>query len=269
MNPLPPLVKWSGSKKSQATEIVKLFPDKIGTYYEPFLGSGAILGTLSPKVAVCGDICTPLIGIFNTVKNNPDKISVGYKQRWDKLQKKGYTYYYEVRDSFNGSKSPEDLLFLSRTCVNGLIRFNKNGDFNNSLHHSRKGINPETLARVIKKWSLVIHDYDFSSKDYAELTKNAKPGDFIYLDPPYLNTKGRYFGGFDMERFYTYLRELNKRKIKYALSFDGIRGDKTYVAELPKDLYRRHVYLHSGNSTFNKVQNGKVEKVFESLYLNY
>jgi len=269
MKKILPLIKWAGSKRSQATDIISNFPTKYNIYYEPFLGSGSILGTLSPKKAVSGDICEALIDIWVETQKNPDKVISEYTKRWHALQDIGYQHYYEIRDHFNETKSPHDLLFLSRTCVNGLIRFNRSGGFNNSLHHSRKGIDPKRFEKIILEWSTIIKDYDFSSKDYRELTKDATSKDFIYLDPPYFNTKGRYFGGIDMDAFFRYLQELNDKGIKFALSFDGFRGEKSYLAEVPTNLYKHHILLHSGNSTFNKVQNNKVESVFESLYMNY
>jgi DNA adenine methylase len=150
-----------------------------------------------------------------------------------------------------------------------LIRYNKKGEFNNSLHHTRKGIQPERLERIIEQWTDTIKNHDFQNLSYEIATREAKKGDFVYLDPPYFNNGSRYFGGIDYEKFINYLKSLNKRNIRYALSYDGSRGDKSYVVNLPKELYKKHVMLHSGNSTFGKVQNGKVEKVYESLYLNY
>ncbi len=262
-------MKWSGSKKSQAEKIIDFFPESFDIYFEPFLGGGSILGALQPKKAVCGDVCTPLIDLWRLVQKDPKKVSAMYSKMWNKLNEVGYTHYLKVRSDFNKSKSPFDLLFLTRTCVNGLIRFNKKGEFNNSFHHSRKGMNPQTLERIILEWSEIIKNHKFLCRDYKELTKNAKKGDFIYLDPPYFHTKGRYFGTINFEEFTKYLGDLNKRGIKYALSFDGQRGEKMYTVQIPKKLYKRHVYLHSGNSTFRKVQDKKVEKVYESLYLNY
>lgn len=269
MKTLSPLIKWAGSKRSQAKQIIDNFPDSIDYYFEPFIGGGSILGALSPNKAIAGDLCNPLIDIWKEVKKNPKKFATEYEERWEKLQSIGHTYYYEVRDRFNKEHSPYDLLFLSRTCVNGLIRFNRSGEFNNSLHHTRKGIDPMTFEKILSEWSSIIQNYEFHAVDYRELTKKASCQDFIYLDPPYSNTKGRYFGGIDLEAFFGYLADLNKRNIKFALSFDGSRGDKNFVADVPKELYKRHLLLHSGNSTFNKVQNKGVEAVLESLYLNY
>lgn len=266
---LSPLIKWSGSKRTQAKEIVSCFPIKIENYFEPFLGSGSILGALTPQKAIGGDICLPLIELWKLIQTNPSLVAREYEKKWSQLQEKGHLYYYKIRDSFNKKQSPLDLLFLSRTCVNGLIRFNKEGKFNNSFHHSRKGINPATFLNVICLWSKIIKNYSFYSKDYATLTKNAKKGDFIYLDPPYFNTRGRYFGTFDFDRFINYLEDLNKRKIKFALSFDGTRGKQSFLVEIPKKIYKRHLLLHSGNASFNKVQNKKIESVYESFYLNF
>ncbi len=264
-----PLIKWSGSKRSQAQEIVSYFPKEIETYFEPFLGGGSILGTLSPSRAICGDINAPLIEIWNLTKTNPKFLSKEYEKRWLKLQQEGYLYFYKMREFFNKKQSPIDLLFITRTCVNGLIRFNKNGDFNNSFHHSRKGIQPSKFKEIIYTWSKIISNYKFLAKDYRELTECANKRDFIYLDPPYFNTRGRYFGGIDFERFFNYLEGLNKRGIKFALSFDGKRGNKSFIAKIPKNIYKRHLLLHSGNASFNKLQNNKIESVYESLYLNF
>jgi len=264
-----PLIKWSGSKRSQARKIVSYFPQKINTYFEPFLGGGSVLGTFSPPKAVCGDICAPLIEIWNIAKTNPEYLSKEYEKRWLNLQQEGYLYYYKIRKSFNKKQNPLDLLFISRTCVNGLIRFNRNGVFNNSFHHSRKGIQPSKFKKITYTWSKIIKNYKFLVKDYKELTERAGKRDFIYLDPPYFNTRGRYFGGIDFEKFLKFLEELNKRDIKFALSFDGKRGDKSFIINMPKCIYKRHLLLHSGNASFNKLQNNKIEPVYESLYLNF
>ncbi|MBU6214495.1 Dam family site-specific DNA-(adenine-N6)-methyltransferase [Patescibacteria group bacterium] len=266
---IKPFIKWSGSKRSQAPEIIAYFPEDIRVYYEPFLGSGAILGHLRPTKAVCGDVNAPLIGLWKTIQENPEQISRDYEKKWSQLQKEGHTYFYKIRDRFNKEQSPLDFLFLTRTCVNGLIRYNKQGEFNNSLHHTRKGIQPSRLEQIVEEWSEIVQGHKFLAQGYELTTKNATPQDFIYLDPPYFNTGTRYFGTIDYEKFIDYLDSLNKRGLRYALSYDGKRGEESYVVQLPKHLYKRHIMLHSGNSTFGKVQNKKVEKVYESLYLNY
>ena len=266
---IKPVIKWSGSKRSQAAKIRSFFPNSFGTYYEPFIGGGSMLYALSPDKSVCGDICKPLIGLWIEIRDNPTELANGYRTRWTRLQNEGYTAYYAIRDDFNRDQSPYDLMFLSRTCVNGLIRFNDKGEFNNSLHYSRKGINPDTLENVIVDWSKHIQNTVFIAGDYTTTTTSAKTGDIVYLDPPYFHTKGRYFGTIDYDKFLEYLEDLNRREIKYLLSFDGKRGDEDYTVDLPKELYKRHEFIASGNSTFKKVIDRETEKVLESLYLNF
>lgn len=266
---IKPVIKWSGSKRTQANKIKSFFPNTFGRYYEPFIGGGSMLYVINPKESVCGDICKPLIDLWQEIKSNPEKLAYEYELRWKRLQKEGYTVYYEIRDEFNNTKSPYDLMFLSRTCVNGLIRFNDKGEFNNSLHYSRPGIKPESLKEIIFDWSEHIQNVKFIADDYIATTSSAKSGDMVYLDPPYFHTKGRYFGTINFERFLNYLEDLNKRNINYILSFDGLRGETNYTVNIPKDLYKRHELLQSGNSTFKKVIGKETEKVFESLYMNF
>ena len=265
---LMPAIKWSGSKRSQAKRIIELFPD-FNKFYEPFLGGGSVLIEASPKTAICGDVCEPLINFWNIVKNDPKRLIRNYTKQWNELQIKGYITYYKFRNRFNKNPNAIDLLFLSRTCVNGLIRFNSHGQFNNSFHHTRKGINPDTLKYIIMQYSNKIKYYKFSAKDYEATTKTATCDDLIYLDPPYFNTNGRYYGKINFDRFFKYLKLLNNKKIPFILSFDGSRGNTKYFVDLPKYLFKRHIILDSGNSSFKKVMSKKTENVKESLYLNF
>ncbi|MBP1764197.1 MAG: hypothetical protein H6Q65_1255 [Firmicutes bacterium] len=263
-----PVIKWSGSKRSQAAEIVKLFPS-FQKYYEPFIGGASVAYMAKPRNGICGDICVPLINLWNIIKLKPESLSLSYHEAWHRLQKAGHQVYYEIRDHFNQTQSPYDLFFLSRTCVNGLIRFNKNGEFNNSLHHTRKGIHPLTLNKILLDWSARMKNIEFRTGDYRATTMDITKHDFIYLDPPYFNTKGRYYGTIDYEEFLSYLEALNSKGIKYALSFDGIREETDYTIDLPKELYKKHIMLEAGNSSFKKVMDKRTEKVCESLYLNW
>lgn len=264
-----PVIKWSGSKRTQVPYLMKYLPEDFDTYYEPFIGGGSMLYAVSPRKAVCGDICAPLIGLWNAIKNNPRELAKQYKFRWERLQSEGYGVYYEIRDNFNREHAPEDLLFLSRTCVNGLIRFNAKGEFNNSLHHTRSGIRPEALEKIIIDWSAHVRTADFLALDYRETLQTANEHDLVYLDPPYFHTQGRYYGTIDYQPFLDCLESLNARHVRYMLSFDGVRGKVDYTVELPKELYRRHVYIPSGNSSFKKVMDKEQEQVYESLYLNW
>jgi DNA adenine methylase len=264
-----PVIKWTGSKRTISDDIVSTFPQDFNKYYEPFLGSGSILYQLNPQKAICGDVCEPLIGIWEMIRDEPDRLSKYYRQEWNRLQEEGQEVYYEVRDKFNETKKPEYLFFLSRTCVNGLIRFNSDGEFNNSFHLSRPGINPKRMGPIITEWSRRIQDVEFYSGDYEETTADISQQDFVYLDPPYFNTTSRYYGSIDYDRFMDFLRDLNNQGIKYALSYDGTSGDTDYTVDIPDWAYEEHLMLTSGNSSFKNVMDQEVEEVKESLYLNY
>ncbi len=263
-----PVIKWTGSKRSQAKKITSLFPD-FERYFEPFLGGGSVLIKSNAKTAICGDICKPLIDFWNVIKNNPSKMIEEYELRWNKLQDKGYMTYYDIRDKFNENQNPYDLLFLTRTCVNGLIRFNRKGKFNTSFHNTRKGINPQTLKEIIFKWSDLVQNYKFVHGDYTDVTKTITSKDFVYLDPPYLNTSGMYYGKITHADFIDYLEELNSKNIKFILSFDGERGLVKFNDDLPKNLFKRNLLIESGNSPFKKVIHKQVEIVKESLHINF
>ena len=261
------VVKWTGSKRSQAKQIASFFPKNINTYYEPFLGSGALLPYVHAQNFCCNDLCVPLIKIWCEVKDTPLALAEEYRLHWKQLQDKGGDYYYHIRERFNQTQNAFDFLFLLRTCVNGLVRFNSNGDFNTSFHFSRKGIHPDKLEQIILQWHILVQNMQFTAEDYENVLKSAKEGDFVYLDPPYSHSN-MYFGKFDFERFFRTLRTLNERNVKYALSLDGLRNDANLTVEVPNDLYTRHEMLYSGNSSFNRILTMKHVNVYESLYLS-
>lgn len=270
-----PVIKWSGSKRSQSEEIVNKFPDIIDTYYEPFIGGGSVMFQLlnsnkKVKRYICSDINEDLISLWNAIKSDTESLCLKYEKLWNELNKdedieRKKKYYYSIRNSYNSTRKPELFLFLSRTCVNGLIRYNSKNEFNTSLHFSRNGINPKKLREIIYQWSKILNDKNvvFLKQSYEKVYP--KSNDFIYLDPPYANTKGMYQGTIDYEYFWDWIRTL---ECKLALSFDGKLGSKDKTYDVPKDIYKIHNYLYSGISGFKKIRQ-KQEPVYESLYLNY
>jgi len=264
-----PVIKWTGSKRSQAQEIVEQFPRQLGTYYEPFVGGGSILYQAAPRPAVCSDILNPLIEFWHILQATPHRLINYYAREWERLQREGHEVYYEIRDRYNESPNPYDLLFLSRTCVNGLIRFNSNGEFNNSFHHTRPGIHPKRFKPIALRWSERLSHVQFRCGDYRETSADATDKDFVYLDPPYFNTHGRYFGRIDYDSFLDYLDRLNNKGVPFALSYDGHRAGVDYTVQLPSHLYKRRYLFESGLSPFRKVMDGKNEAVKESLYLSW
>ena len=276
------MIKWTGSKRSQANAIVSLIPP-FRRYFEPFLGGGAVLFLAARPGSVAGDIYEPLVGFWRLVQSDPNSIVADYAAKWKCLQEElvsidvpsvtGHNglpkYYYEVRRRFNDTRDPLDLSFLMRTCVNGIVRFNDDGEFNNSFHLSRKGMEPARFKSAVRAWHEVIQGVAFACQDYAKTVEQAVGGDFVYLDPPYAGNKQRYIEDLDLYRFFRTLDDLNGRGVKWALSFDGNRGETDLTHEVPAALYKRRCLIASGNSAVGKVLNGPIEKVEESLYLNY
>lgn len=279
---IPSLVKWSGSKRSQAKEIFEIAPS-FDRYIEPFLGGGAILFMAAHPGAIGNDIYKPLIDLWRLVRDEPDTLLDAYSAKWNELAQELDSVdvntmtrgngiprvFYDVRDGFNASPNAIDLNFLMRTCVNGIVRFNDKGCFNNSFHLSRRGMMPERFSSVIRDWTKVLQGVDFQCKDYREVLAEAQTGDFVYLDPPYAGTKQRYSTVFETEQLFVELERLNQRGVKWALSFDGKRGTSDFTQNVPKDIYKTRQYLHSGNSAVKKVLSGPLERVDEALYLNY
>lgn len=270
-----PVIKRSGSKRSQSEEIIKYFPKEINTYYEPFIGGGSVMyqllnSDIKVKEYICSDINQDLINLWNVIKKYPTYISDNYEKMWNELNKdedieRRKLYYYHIRNRFNDQRDVADFFFLIRTCTNGLIRYNSKGEFNTSFHFSRKGINPKEARKIINEWSNKISESHvrFICQDYRNI--NPRENDFVYLDSPYANTTGMYFGQIDYDEFWDFLRNL---KCDYAFSFDGISGDTDNTYDVPKDVYSYHIYTDAAISGFGKM-NKKKKYVRESLYLAY
>ena len=280
---IPALIKWTGSKRSQAARIVSLMPERRGRYFEPFLGGGAVLYLAAAPGAVAGDIYEPLIELWRMIQEHPGAVIRDYQEQWTALNRElneiraaGITgarglpqYYYSARERFNRERNPLDLNFLTRTCVNGIIRFNSDGEFNNSFHLSRRGMTPDKFRRVVHLWTDRIREVAFVCGDYRETLDSVRSGDFVYLDPPYAASRQRYIQNLDLNAFFETLERLNRKGVKWALSFDGRRGRKDYVRAVPESLYKERFSLPNGNSPVIKVLSGSAERVHESLYLNY
>ena len=140
-----PVIKWSGSKRSQADKILKcITKNEYNVYYEPFCGECSMLYSIFKSNIKfnryeCSDINRDLINLWNEIKNNPKKVISSYEELWYQLNKdedidRKKKFFNYIRDRFNKERSPYDFIFINRVCTNGLIRYNKNGDFNNSFH---------------------------------------------------------------------------------------------------------------------------------------
>ena len=265
----PAIIKWSGSKRLVAKQLAQYFSNG-NTYYEPFVGGGAMMPFARANKGIASDIIPELIDLWNAIKTNPLLVADEYKIRWDNLQEKGQEVFYQVRERFNQSKNCFDFLFLTRTCVNGLIRYNNQGEFNNSFHLSRPGINPDTLRSQLLLWSDSIRKFDFHNADYRVCLSDVRSGDFVFLDPPYGGTKDRYTRTeFDLNSFYKELERLNVVGAKWLLTFDGTAGEREYDYAPPKGIYKHKFFVNTGNSAFTKVMDNKKDTIKESVYMNY
>lgn len=278
MKNFQPAIKWSGSKRSQARDIVVNFPTHMDTYYEPFCGGASVLRALLGTNTVvnkyvCSDLNEDLINLWNTIKNDYKSVSEHYSALWhsmndnetDKSFKK--KFFETIRDRYNKERNPLDFMFIMRTTTNGMPRYNQNGEFNNSFHITRDGITPDKLDNILKEWSNLLNEHDVIFKCCSYKDINPSENDFMYLDPPYANTNGMYFGGFDNKKFFEWLSNI---KCPYALSYDGISGNEDNTFEVPMNLYDKHEYIKSGNSSFKRVI-GKDNNamVYESIYWKF
>ena len=229
------------------------------------MGGGAVLYLLAGRGAQASDVYAPLMSLWRMVQSDPQTLIDDYARQWQALQADRPAYYYAVRARFNTRPNPCDLNFLLRTCVNGIVRFNAGGDFNMSYHLSRRGMQPHRFAGIVRRWHAVLRPVVLRTADFRDALAGAGPGDFAYLDPPYADSLHRYTQNLDRGRLLAELESLNRRGVKWALSFDDPARDRT----IPSDLYRSAHVLPGGNSPLRKVLQGRNTQYRETLYLNY
>ena len=172
--------------------------------------------------------------------------------------------YYDIRDKYNETKDPYMFFFLMRTCINGLIRFNNNtGNFNSSCAYARPGMHPDKIKEIITDINslLVKYNVQFYNKSYNEVLNEAPENSVIYLDPPYYESFGMYYGKFDFKEFNENISKYANKHRKVIISFDNKPVD-----EIDFSLYNRHK-IYSGKSGFKKLHKEDTE-VFESLYVS-
>ena len=275
-------MKWSGSKDSQAKNIISYFPKKIKVYFEPFLGGGSIfLELLESDIKVdyyiLSDVNKELIGVYQLIQDDPHVLINAYSKHYTNFNSSDIqhrkNYFADVRKEFNLTKKAEDFYWIMRTTTNGMPRYNKNGDFNNSCHFSRPGMKPIEVEKIILRYhnlmkykhiTITNSSYETLSDDF-QISEFKYDNYFMYCDPPYENTKGMYFGGFDNTKFINWLNNL---KCDWALSYDGKVNENKVNHIAPN--YKRHEYLLSGNSSFRRVIGNSNDSIIsESLYLNF
>lgn len=276
----PHIVQYQGSKRNLAPQILRYIPQKFNRLIEPFAGMAAITIVVSSQNRadryLLNDLNKPLVNILEESITNPQRLIDNYTKVWcEQLTFEGGSveHFYKVREDFNkGNQCAANMLYLLARCVKGSVRYSSSGMFNQSPDKRRMGTNPKNLARnVYMISSLLKGKTEFMSNDYREVTKNAKSGDIVYMDPPYqgvcTSRDCRYFSGIDFNEFVDCVEDLNRRGIDFIISYDGTCGDKQYGQDLPAELGLKKVMLNAGLSSQSLLL-GKKETTREALYLS-
>lgn len=272
------LLKWVGNKQRFAHEIVGYFPASFGTYYEPFLGSGAVLGTLAPERGVASDVFAPLIEIWQTLARDPDGLKRWYADRWALIETEGKDQAYEtVKKSFNTKPNGADLLFLCRACYGGVVRFRQQDGFMSTPCGVHNPINPSSFSHRVDLWHQRTRQVDFSLSDFETVMEQAKRGDVVYCDPPYNDSQSILYGAqnFSLSRLFKAIEKCKRKGASVVLSLDGTKksGNKICDLEIPEGLFEREIFVNCGRSMLRRFQMGgkslEAEVVSDRLLLTY
>lgn len=278
-NPLvAPVLKWVGGKRQLLKEILPLIPKDISAYYEPFVGGGAVLFALQPKKAIINDYNAELINVYQVIMNDHDNL---IKILETHEEKNSSEFFYKIREidrsyeykNLTDVERAARIIYLNKTCYNGLYRVNQAGQFNSPYGKYK---NPNIVNSPAIK---ALHDYFINSNititsgDYKDTLKEikAKTRSFVYLDPPYypLSSSSSFTGytenGFDEEQQIELKNEcvkLNKKGIKFLLS----NSSCDFIEELYKNDFNIKIIKAKRvlNSDGNK--RGEIDEVLISNY---
>jgi len=266
-----PFLKWAGGKRRLLKQYAPYFPSRssIERYYEPFIGSAAVFFRLQPDSACLADVNSQLVEVYRVVQRDVDGLIQSLK-----VHRNERAYYYEVRAQDPGQLSPIEragrLIFLNRTCYNGLYRENKKGKFNVPFG---RYANPTICDEGrLHRASQALQGVDLVDADFEEVVSTAGAGDFVYFDPPYaplsatsnFTSYNRYgFGLADQRRLASVIEQLTGRGCRVMLSNSS--------APLVTELYDRPEYRLVPIMARRNI-NSKAEgrgPVKELLILNY
>jgi len=227
-----PFLKWVGGKRQLIPSIIKHLPQNIHKlrYFEPFIGGGAVFFHLQPENAVINDLNEELINVYLVVKNNVEELITDLKKHENTAE-----YFYQIRE-LDRSKNFKNLttvqrasriIYLNKTCYNGLYRVNNAGEFNAPFgRYKNPNIVNEPILKAVNKF-LGKNNILINSGDYSEILKNIDDKSFVYFDPPYhpisenSNFTGYVQGGwdaFDQIRLKEVCDKLNEKGVKFLLS---------------------------------------------------
>lgn len=272
---IAPFLKWVGGKRQLMSSIVDHLPENIKDYkyIEPFIGGGAVLFNLQPKNATINDSNKELINVYQVIKNNLEELIVDLKKHKNEAD-----YFYEIR-SLDRSEEFEKLtdvqkasrvIFLNKTCFNGLYRVNSAGEFNSPFgRYKNPNIVNEPTLKAVNKF-LNKNNIEIISGDYNDVLKNTDKKCFVYLDPPYhpisesSNFTGYVQGGwnmYDQVDLKTACDELDKKGVKFLLS----NSSAPFIKDLYKD-YKITIVKANRAINSNGANRGEVDEV---LIRNY
>ncbi|MDR1526896.1 MAG: DNA adenine methylase [Dysgonamonadaceae bacterium] len=241
-----PFVKWVGGKRQLLDSIMEFIPQNIHyyTYAEPFIGGGAVFFHIQPKNAIINDLNSELMNVYTVVKENSEELVTDLKRHKNEPE-----YFYAIRQldrskdfkKIDKVQRASRLIYLNKTCYNGLYRVNKAGKFNSPFGRYK---NPNIVNKpVLKAVSTYLNrnNVQIANTDYEEILKTLDKNSFVYLDPPYhpvsesANFTGYVQGGwniFEQIRLREACDELTSRGIKFLLS--------NSASGFIKDLYRKY-----------------------------
>jgi DNA adenine methylase len=253
------LLKWVGNKQKQADAIIGYFPKRFGTYFEPFLGSGGILGVLAPQNAVASDAFAPLVEIWQTLHDNKDVLKRQYAERYALIAQLGKKVAYErILASYNAQPNGADLLFLCRTCYGGVVRFRKSDGFMSTPVGAHDPVPPDSFEKRVDVWHARTRGTRFLHLDFTEAMSQAQQGDLVYCDPPYADSQAILYGAqaFSLQRLFDSVVACKARGVYVALSIDGTKysGRKICDIPIPDNLFEREVFVSVGRSMLKRFQ---------------
>ena len=269
-----PVVKWVGGKRQLLPQILPLIPKRMSAYCEPFLGGGAVLFALQPRRALVNDLNQDLITVYRVIKENADAL-IEHLSRHENTPE----YFYRIRDldrdreayaALSDVEKASRLLYLNKTCYNGLFRVNASGAFNSPYGHYRRPniVNEQTIRGVSRYFNSC--DITFFSEDFAAVLDRVPRGGFVYLDPPYdpvsdtASFTGYNRGGFGREeqvRLKACCDALTARGVRFLLS----NSATPFIRELYSSY---HVSIVQARRAVNSVARRR-GAIVEGLVRNY
>jgi DNA adenine methylase len=270
-----PFLKWVGGKRQIMSEVVEHLPNNISKYkyIEPFIGGGAVLFHLQPKKAIINDFNSELVNVYNAIKNNLEDLIFDLQKH-----KNESDYFYEIRsvdrtEDFNNLTEVERasrIIYLNKTCYNGLYRVNSSGEFNSPFgKYKNPNIVNEPTLRAVNHY-LNTNDVQIKNADYEEILQKADKNSFVYLDPPYYpvsessNFTGYVQGGWNIDD-HTRLREVCDKLDKKGIKFLQSNSSADFIKDKYKD-YNIHIIKANRSINSDGEKRGEVEEV---LIRNY